>query len=180
MGGSDLFLKVNKDKDAEFAAGPEVAAVFKAAADARKLAAKSTVQDWNEATNMVITGTAAGQIMGDWAQGEFQVAGESGGQGLYLPAGPWPERSDLDRRRRLLLPETGRSREGSGAEALASLMMSPATQVAFNLKKGSLPIRGDVDLSAANDCMKKGLEILARGNVIQWTDELVDRTPPPR
>jgi hypothetical protein len=33
--------------------------------------------------------------------------------------------------------------------------------VAFNLKKGSLPIRGDIDLAAANDCMKKGLEILA-------------------
>ena len=42
-------------------------------------------------------------------------------------------------------------------------MMSPETQVAFNLKKGSLPVRGDVDLSAANDCMKKGLEILAGG-----------------
>jgi glucose/mannose transport system substrate-binding protein len=39
-------------------------------------------------------------------------------------------------------------------------------QVAFNLKKGSLPIRGDVDLSAANDCMKKGLKILAAGNIL--------------
>ena len=39
-------------------------------------------------------------------------------------------------------------------------------QVAFNLKKGSLPIRGDVDLAAANDCMKKGLEILAGGNIL--------------
>ena len=26
-------------------------------------------------------------------------------------------------------------------------------------------MRGDVDLAAANDCMKKGLEILAEGNV---------------
>ena len=42
-------------------------------------------------------------------------------------------------------------------------MLSPEVQVAFNLKKGSLPVRGDVDLSAANDCMKKGLEILAGG-----------------
>src|SRR3990167_4732945 len=63
----------------EAAAGPEMAAVFQAAADARKLAAKSTVQDWNQATNMVITGEAAGQIMGDWAQGEFAVAGKVAG-----------------------------------------------------------------------------------------------------
>jgi len=49
-------------------------------ADARKLAAKSTVQDWNQATNLVITDQAAGQIMGDWAQGEFAVAGEVAGK----------------------------------------------------------------------------------------------------
>jgi glucose/mannose transport system substrate-binding protein len=49
---------------------------------------------------------------------------------------------------------------------LASLMISQEVQVAFNLKKGSLPIRGDIDLSAANDCMQKGLAILAAGNVL--------------
>ncbi len=45
---------------------------------------------------------------------------------------------------------------------LAALLVSKEVQVAFNLKKGSLPIRGDVDLAAANDCMKKGLAILAK------------------
>lgn len=49
---------------------------------------------------------------------------------------------------------------------LAALLVSPEVQVAFNLKKGSLPIRGDVDLAAANDCMKKGLAILAGGNIL--------------
>ena len=34
-------------------------------------------------------------------------------------------------------------------------------------------MRGDVDLAAANDCMKKGLEILANGNIIPWTDQLI-------
>ena len=32
---------------------------------------------------------------------------------------------------------------------------------------------GDVDLAAANDCMKKGLDILAKGNVIEGTDQLL-------
>lgn len=53
---------------------------------------------------------------------------------------------------------------------LASTLIAPATQVAFNLKKGSLPVRGDIDLSAANDCMKKGLDILAAGNVLPSGD----------
>ena len=56
-----------------------MAEILKAADDARKMAAKSNVQDWNQATNLVITDQAGGQIMGDWAQGEFQVAGEVAG-----------------------------------------------------------------------------------------------------
>ena len=54
------------------------------------------------------------------------------------------------------------------------MLLDPKTQVAFNLKKGSLPVRGDVDLTAANDCMKKGLDILAAGNIIPGTDQLSD------
>ena len=66
-----------------------------------------------------------------------------------------------------------REQQSLRQEALAEVMLSPETQVAFNLKKGSLPVRGDVDLTAANDCMKKGLEVLKAGNVIQSTDELI-------
>ncbi|TIU02596.1 MAG: carbohydrate ABC transporter substrate-binding protein, partial [Mesorhizobium sp.] len=47
VGGTDAFLKVYKDKDAKFASGPEIAKVFKAADDARKMAKNTNVQDWN-------------------------------------------------------------------------------------------------------------------------------------
>ena len=43
------------------------------------MAKGSNVQDWNQATNLVITGKAGGQIMGDWAQGEFPLAGQKAG-----------------------------------------------------------------------------------------------------
>jgi len=43
---------------------------------------------------------------------------------------------------------------------MASMLVSKEVQVSFNLKKGSLPIRGDIDLAAANACMQKGLVIL--------------------
>ncbi|MGB1643095.1 MAG: carbohydrate ABC transporter substrate-binding protein, partial [Paracoccaceae bacterium] len=58
---------------------------------------------------------------------------------------------------------------------LASLMMSKQVQVDFNLKKGSLPVRGDVDLSAANDCMRQGLAILAEGKVLPGGDMALTR-----
>ena len=55
------------------------------------------------------------------------------------------------------------------------MLVSPETQVEFNLVKGSLPVRGDVDLEAANACMKKGIEILANPeNVLPSTEQLLD------
>jgi glucose/mannose transport system substrate-binding protein len=56
---------------------------------------------------------------------------------------------------------------------LATLMLKPDTQVAFNLKKGSLPVRGDIDLSAANACMQKGLALLADGALLPDTNQLI-------
>lgn len=172
IGGLDLWKKVNVDKDMDVAAGADMAKVFEAAADARKLAAKSTVQDWNQATNLVITGEAGGQIMGDWAQGEFAVAGLVAGTdytclpGLgvneYLSTGGdafyFPKLKDAD--------------QEAAQKRLAAIIVSPEAQVAFNLKKGSLPIRGDVNLDAANDCMKKGLKILASGNIMPSSDQV--------
>lgn len=170
---TETYLAVFGEKDAEVAAGPEMAKIFQAMDDARKMTQGSTVQDWNQATNLVITGQAGGQIMGDWAQGEFQVAGltagvdyqclpalgvgdklATGGDAFYFP----------------LLDDEEKSK---AQEVLASTLLKPETQVAFNLKKGSLPVRGDVDLSAANDCMTKGLAIIGGGGAVQSTDELV-------
>ena len=166
IAGIDAWSKVTIDKDAEAAAGPEYAKVFQAAADARAFSAKSKVQDWNQATNMVITGQAGGQIMGDWAQGEFQIAEQvagvdytclpglgvneiisTGGDAFYFPKNDDPAVTEAQLK-------------------LASVMLSKEVQVAFNLKKGSLPVRGDIDLAAANDCMQKGLEILASGAIL--------------
>jgi len=56
------------------------------------------------------------------------------------------------------------------------MMISPPVQVAFNLKKGSLPIRADVDLAAANDCMKIGLKLLEdEANLLPSQAQVADR-----
>ncbi len=172
VAGLDVWKKVNVEKDMDAAAGPEMAAVFKAAADARKLAAKSTVQDWNQATNLVITDQAAGQIMGDWAQGEFQVAGEVAGKDYTCLPGLGLNKYLSTGGDAFYFPKLDDPEKEAAQKRLAALLVSPPVQVAFNLKKGSLPIRGDVDLAAANDCMKKGLEILAGGNIVPSGDQV--------
>jgi glucose/mannose transport system substrate-binding protein len=173
LGGTDLYNKVYGDKDADAAAGPEMATVFKAADDARRMAKGSNVQDWNQATNMVISGQAAGQIMGDWAQGEFAVAGKVAGKDYSCLPGLGVNEVIQTGGDAFYFPVLKDAEKSAAQDVLASTMLAPATQVAFNLKKGSLPVRGDVDITAANDCMKKGLDILAKGNVIQSPDQLM-------
>ena len=173
LAGKDTFYKVFKDKDADMAAGPEMAKVFKAADDARRMSKGTNVQDWNQATNMVITGKAGGQIMGDWAQGEFALAGQVAGKDYSCLPGLGVTDVIATGGDAFYFPLLKDEEKSKAQEVLASTLLAPATQVAFNLKKGSLPVRGDVDLAAANDCMKKGLDILAKGNVIEWTDQLL-------
>ncbi len=173
IAGKDVFHKVFKDKDAEVAAGPEIAKVFKAADDARRMSKGSNVQDWNQATNLVITGKAGGQIMGDWAQGEFALAGQVAGKDYTCLPGLGVNEIISTGGDAFYFPVLKDEEKSKAQEVLASTLLNPATQVAFNLKKGSLPVRGDVDLAAANDCMKKGLDILAKGNVIEGTDQLM-------
>jgi glucose/mannose transport system substrate-binding protein len=175
LAGPEMYQKVYGDKDSELAAGPEVAKVFAAIDDARKMAAKSTVQDWNQATNLVITGQAGGQIMGDWAQGEFQVAGQTAGEDYSCLPGLGMNSLMSTGGDAFYFPLVRDEEKANAQEELARVMLDPAVQVAFNLKKGSVPVRGDVDLDAANDCMKKGLEILAEGTIVPSQEQFMSQ-----
>src|SRR4029077_21024715 len=116
---------------------------------------------------------AGGQIMGDWAQGEFQVAGQVAGKDYTCLPGLGVNEVIQTGGDAFYFPKLKDEAQSKAQETLASVMLSKETQVAFNLKKGSLPVRGDVDLNSANDCMKKGLDILAKGHGIPSTDEWV-------
>ena len=169
----DVWYAVNRDKDAKVAGGAEYRRVFEAFDDARKMSIGSNVNDWNQATNLVITGKAGGQIHGDWAQGEFQVAGQVAGQDYTCLPG-LGNREILDTGGdAFYFPVQDDADVEAAQKELAALLVSPAVQVAFNLKKGSLPIRGDIDMSTANDCMQKGLKILADGNILPSGDILL-------
>jgi glucose/mannose transport system substrate-binding protein len=161
MGGLDFYTKIYKDRDLAAASGPVATRIFNAIDQARKMVDTQTiVPQWNDAVSLVITGKAAANVMGDWAQGEFQVAKMVAGVDYdCLPGlGFSPMLNtggDV-----FFFPKSKDPAVTKAQLEMASSMISKPVQVAFNLKKGSLPIRADVDLAAANDCMKKGLKIL--------------------
>ena len=167
VAGVDNFVKVYKDRDMALASGPEFAKVFDALAAVRQYApADKLVPQWNEAVALVIQGKAGANIMGDWAGGEFAVANlvagkdydclpglgmtpvlDTGGDVFYFPKNKDPKVTEAQKK-------------------MAATLVTKEVQVAFNLKKGSLPMRADVDLAAANDCMKKGLAILDHSKAV--------------
>ena len=79
--GPDTYLAVLGDGDIETLrskAFHQAAEVFVALRDL--VDGDNQVQDWNEATALVIDGKAAAQVMGDWAKGDFKTAGLVPGQ----------------------------------------------------------------------------------------------------
>lgn len=166
VGGIDLWRKINIDKDDDAAAGPEMTKVFEATDVARRLSRGANINDWNLATAMVINGEAGGQIIGDWAQGEFAMAGQVAGEDYSCLPGLGVNDVVSTGGDAFYFPKQDDPEIEAAQKEMARILLSPEVQVAFNLKKGSLPVRGDVDLELANDCMKKGLKILATGNVI--------------
>lgn len=173
IAGLEAWTEVNANKNPDVAAGDAYKKVFEAAAAARKFSANTNVQDWNLATNMVITGEAGGQIMGDWAQGEFQVAGQTAGEDYTCLPGLGVNEIISTGGDAFYFPKQDDAEVEAAQKELAELMLSKEVQVNFNLKKGSLPVRGDVDLAAANDCMKKGLQILADGNILPDSNQVL-------
>lgn len=175
--GVENFVKVYKDRDLSIAGGPEFGKIFETLASIRQFTpADKMVPQWNEAVGLVIQGKAAANIMGDWAGGEFAVANMVAGQDYdCLPGlGVTPVLNtggDV-----FYFPKNADPAITEAQLKLASTLVTKEVQVAFNLKKGSLPMRADVDLSAANDCMKKGLAILDGSDAVFPNDiQMIDR-----
>ena len=166
--GAEGYNRLYRDRDTEYARGPEVAAALQMWRDLTSYTDEGAGnRNWNDTTNLVITDRAALQIMGDWARGEFALAGEVPGTDYEcLPGGP-SENPYLDTGGDIFLFPKQDDPEVEAAQLrLASLMISPRVQTLFNLAKGSLPVRADVDLSLADACMTKGLEILSNADSV--------------
>ena len=118
-------------------------------------------RNWNDATAMVITGRAGMQEMGDWAKGEFTAAGQTAGRDYgctilgdhgvsYVLGG------DV-----FAFPVQKGAEATAAQQKLAGVIIDPATQVAFSLKKGSIPARLDADFSKLDVCAQKAAGWLA-------------------
>jgi glucose/mannose transport system substrate-binding protein len=156
IGGSAFYQKSLVQLDPASLNSPTMVKSFEMMRTVHKYIDKDSAnRDWNLATAMVINGKAAMQFMGDWAKGEFTVAGKKPGKDYLCTAAPGTAKSFTFNIDSLVVFEPKSADAKKGGEDLAAAVMGPEFQEVFNLNKGSIPARQGMDMTKFDDCAKK-------------------------
>jgi len=118
---------------------------------------------WNDTTALVITGKALMQIHGDWMKGEWRNAGKVAGQdfGCENIPGTKALAVTVDAWNFLDGSAVGDAQKQAELE-FAKLDTDPKVTAEFAAKKGSTPVRTDVDPASLDVCNKIVLDSLKK------------------
>ena len=163
-GGLDFYKKAFIDLDSKALNSDTMVKTFDRMAQLRKYVDKDfSGRDWNVASGMVISGRAGFQIMGDWAKGEFVGAKKVAMKDFACFRTPGTQGSVTFNADQFALFKVGADKVAA-QNKLASAILDPGFQSAFNVVKGSAPARTDVPDTAFDDCGKKAIKDLAEAN----------------
>ena len=158
MGGRDLYNKFYGDKDINAVKSPAFRTVLEKFKRLKQLHRPGRGRPQLERHDGV-AGDRQGRIpdRGRLGQGRVSRCGQDGRQGIRLlrrlgPSAPYMISGDV-----FVLPKTSNKEAIAAQQLMAKVITSPATQVAFNMKKGSIPIRPDVDASGMDICAQAGV-----------------------
>ncbi|WP_417810097.1 ABC transporter substrate-binding protein [Thalassospira alkalitolerans] len=163
-GGPDFYQASMIDTDPDALGSDTMKTVFDRMAQLRGYVDDNfSGRDWNLATAMVINKEAGVQFMGDWAKGEFLNAGKVPDTDFLCFRFPGTQDAVTFNSDQFVMFKVGEDRQDAQMK-LASAVMSPTFQSAFNVVKGSVPARTDVPNDAFDACGKKGMAELAAAN----------------
>jgi len=158
--GDDFYQASMIDLDPEALGGDLMVEAFERMATLRGYVDDNfSGRDWNLASAMVINGEAGMQMMGDWAKGEFLRADQTPGEDFVCIRFPGTQGAVTFNSDQFVMFDVA---EGGDAQlAMASAVMDPVFQSAFNVVKGSVPARTDVSDADFDACGQKGMADLA-------------------
>ncbi|RYE87811.1 MAG: carbohydrate ABC transporter substrate-binding protein, partial [Hyphomicrobiales bacterium] len=114
-------------------------------------------REWDSMSQLVGKGEAAFHIMGDWTIGLFKAAGFEEGKDYVCAQAPtdWGKPGFILNSDSVVFFQQKDPDFQEGQKLLASTILSPEFQTVFNISKGSIPARLDVDLSNGfNPCQQ--------------------------
>ncbi|MEZ9776186.1 ABC transporter substrate-binding protein [Vibrio sp. 10N.222.55.C6] len=151
--GSEDYNKAFVDLDMDVLSGDKMVEVFTKFKKMRDyIDSNSPGRDWNVATSMVINGEAAMQIMGDWAKGEFTAAGKVPGKDYICAPAPGTDGQFTFNIDSFAFFDLSDKENQKAQQDLAKTILTKDFQEVFNLNKGSIPVRLDMDMSKFDQC----------------------------
>ncbi len=119
--------------------------------------------NWNDATNMVIGGSALLEVSGDWAKAEYRAAQKKVGTDYLCVRFPGTEDSVLFNADIIAMFDVEAYRQPAQAK-LAKVIMDRAFQASFNDVKGAVPARMDVPETTLDAFGQKALAEVRSAN----------------
>ena len=118
-------------------------------------------RSWEQSMTMTMTGEASFFLMGDWTVASANLAGFKEGVDYVCNQTPvdWGGNGFILNADSVVFFQQTDPDYVEGQKLLASTIMSPEFQVTFNVAKGSIPSRTDVDLTVGGftQCQQQGL-----------------------
>ena len=115
-------------------------------------------RDWNLASAMVINGEAGMQMMGDWAKGEFKVAGKSVGTDYVCTAAPGTSGAHTFNIDSFAFFAQSDAASTEAQNIMAAEILGTDFQTVFNLNKGSIPARLGVSRAEFDTCAHDSMD----------------------
>lgn len=109
-------------------------------------------RQWHANTQMLIRDEAAMQIMGDWVKGEFNAVDKKPKQDYLCVPSPGTQGAFIFSVDSMIMFDTQQVDNKNATKDLAKTLLQPAFQRAFNLNKGSIPVRMDLSLDGFDSC----------------------------
>lgn len=177
IGGKDLWDAVWRQRSEEAIRSPEMREVFEVFERLRDYTDEgASGRAWNLSANLLMTGEAAVQIMGDWAKGEYIAAGMIPGEtlGCFIPG----ENDLIQIHGEVLVFPKQPGEDGLTEQQalLASVASQAETQTAYNAEKRSFPSRLDAEVNAMDPCLQLNIDAYRTpGKIVQNPRSLIDQ-----
>jgi glucose/mannose transport system substrate-binding protein len=178
FGGPELWDRVWNQRSAEAIRSDAMRKTFETLARMRDYTDEGNIgRAWNLSSNMVSSGEAGVQVIGLWADGEYQAAGLTAGKdfGCYIPG----ERDYVQLHGDVMVfpKQPGTDVATEDQKRFAALLLEPEVQTAAVAPRGALPVRSDAALpDNADACSKLGYEaIMTEGNVLANPRSLISQ-----
>jgi glucose/mannose transport system substrate-binding protein len=161
VGGAEFYRKALVEHDPEALSSATMVRVFEQLRRIKSMTDLGSVnRDWNETTNLVVTGKAGMQFMGDWAKAEFAAAGLEPDSGFGCELSPGARNAYVILVDALAVPKVRYARERQGQLLIAATAFDPVVQRGFSRAKGSIPARNDIDPDGFDVCSQKAMALV--------------------